>query len=215
MNSKYLLIYFFVSNILIGCTPKVSQLAIVPKIDEDAYEMSIKAYRDKNEKDFIIYNADKPSFSKSKFLSSLDYFPVDIQYKCNCKLELSKEQQMIEMTTYAGTTKLFTKFGLATCNLKGQELILPIYKQVGLKPINDNLLFLPIKDMTSGDLTYGGGRYLNLDMNEIVDDKITIDFNRAYNPWCAYSGGFTCPIPPKENHLMLEILAGEKDFDKQ
>jgi len=73
-------------------------------------------------------------------------------------------------------------------------------------------LFLPFKDFTNNESTYGGGRYINFLDTDIKDGKIEIDFNKSYNPWCAYSDGFNCPIPPKENHIETEVTAGEKNF---
>lgn len=75
-------------------------------------------------------------------------------------------------------------------------------------------LFIPFKDKTNGAATYGGGRYLELRMGEIIDNKVVIDFNKCYNPYCAYSEGFNCPIPPLENHLDIKIEVGEKMFAK-
>ena len=63
--------------------------------------------------------------------------------------------------------------------------------------------------------SYGGGRYLDLRMKEIEGDKIYLDFNKAYNPFCAFSAGYSCPIPPKENHLKVAIEAGEKNFVRE
>ena len=74
-------------------------------------------------------------------------------------------------------------------------------------------LFLPFKDNTNDETTYGGGRYLDLRQGDIGGDNImTVDFNKAYNPWCAYSDGYNCPIPPATNHLDLAVNAGEKNF---
>jgi uncharacterized protein (DUF1684 family) len=73
-------------------------------------------------------------------------------------------------------------------------------------------LFLPFQDETNGDDTYGGGRYMDLKITDIRDNRITLDFNKCYNPWCAYSDGYNCPVPPKSNHLPIEVKAGEKMF---
>ena len=74
-------------------------------------------------------------------------------------------------------------------------------------------LFLPFTDLTSGKETYASGRYLDLKTDEIKNGKVTLDFNKAYNPYCAYvSGVYNCPIPPKENTLGVEVKAGEKLF---
>jgi len=75
-------------------------------------------------------------------------------------------------------------------------------------------LFLPFKDATNGDSTYGGGRYIDIRMSEINNNTLTIDFNKAYNPYCAYSDGFNCPVPPLENHLEVALEAGERKFKR-
>ena len=78
-----------------------------------------------------------------------------------------------------------------------------------------NFLFLPFTDATSGIDSYESGRYMDIDMNEIQNNQLTIDFNKAYNPYCAYvSGVYNCPIPPKENHISIAIRAGEKNYLK-
>jgi uncharacterized protein (DUF1684 family) len=77
-----------------------------------------------------------------------------------------------------------------------------------------NYLFLLFTDATSGADSYGGGRYIDLSMQDIIDNSVLIDFNKAYNPYCAYASGYNCPIPPRENHIPFPIKAGEKDFGK-
>jgi uncharacterized protein (DUF1684 family) len=77
-------------------------------------------------------------------------------------------------------------------------------------------LFLPFTDLTSGEETYTAGRYIDLSFEDIIDNKVVIDFNKAYNPYCAYvSGKYNCPIPPRENTLSVAILAGEKNYGKE
>ncbi len=73
----------------------------------------------------------------------------------------------------------------------------------------DQHLFLPFTDLTNGDQTYGGGRYIDLSRADVEKKEVWIDFNHAYNPWCAYSDGYNCPVPPRENALPVAILAGE------
>jgi uncharacterized protein len=76
-----------------------------------------------------------------------------------------------------------------------------------------NYLFLPFTDATTGIETYESGRYIDLQINDIKNNEVLIDFNKAYNPYCAYvSGVYNCPVPPKENHLIVAILAGEKIY---
>ena len=91
---------------------------------------------------------------------------------------------------------------------------LTLYRSVALSMLPDykDYLFLPFTDETNGTETYGGGRYIDMRDGDIKDGKVVIDFNRAYNPYCAFSGGYACPKPPDENHLPMAIQAGEKQF---
>ena len=75
-------------------------------------------------------------------------------------------------------------------------------------------LFIPFKDLTNGKESYGGGRYIDLRMRQLDKDKVILDFNKSYNPYCAFSEEYSCPIPPKENHLTIAIEAGEKNYGK-
>ena len=76
----------------------------------------------------------------------------------------------------------------------------------------DSTLFIPFTDRTNGHETYGGGRYLDAPLPEANAPEITLDFNRAYNPYCAYNNAYSCPVPPAENRLQVAIPAGEKSF---
>lgn len=119
-----------------------------------------------------------------------------------------------ELPTYSGVTRTYIVHSDLSCLYKGQTILLKLYKNITqpINPLYKNNLFLPFKDHTNGETTYGGGRYINLYETEIQNEKIIIDFNKCYNPWCAYSDGYNCPIPPKENHIEMEILAGEKNI---
>ncbi len=83
-----------------------------------------------------------------------------------------------------------------------------------LEDPQSDYLFLPFKDDTNGETTYGGGRYLNLSISTLEEEGCYVDFNKGYNPWCAYRDGFNCPIPPAANHLQFEVKAGERGFGK-
>ncbi len=82
-------------------------------------------------------------------------------------------------------------------------------------PTYKNYLFLPFTDLTSGEESYGGGRYIDLETTDIFNNKVIIDFNKAYNPYCAYASGYNCPIPPRENDLPVAVKAGEMNFGKK
>jgi hypothetical protein len=82
-------------------------------------------------------------------------------------------------------------------------------------PEYKDYLFLPFTDETNGKGTYAGGRYIDMNTADFKNNRVTIDFNKAYNPYCAFGGGYQCPKPPDENHLNITIEAGEKNFARQ
>jgi len=127
---------------------------------------------------------------------------------------LAEGEEPFELPTYSGITKTFIKYATLSFDLGGETRDLSVYRNLEVirMPQYKNYLFLPFKDQTSGDITYGGGRYINLSTLDIKNSKVELDFNKCYNPWCAYSDGFNCPIPPVENTLNMEILAGEKNY---
>ena len=140
---------------------------------------------------------------------------LDADYVCSCSVKRTADAKPFEVDTYAGKKKTYIKHGVATCTVKGREIALSLYKILRLQsmPGYRDYLFVPYMDHTNGESTYGGGRYLDLNVNQIdKEGQITIDFNKSYNPYCAFSDGYNCPIPPLENHLDLPIHAGEKNY---
>jgi uncharacterized protein (DUF1684 family) len=101
-----------------------------------------------------------------------------------------------------------------TFNLKGNAYRLNVYQNQDLmkKEGFEDYLFLPFLDDTNGEESYGGGRYIDLGIPE--GDEVVIDFNKAYNPYCAYNEKYSCPIVPRENYLDLKVEAGVKAFQK-
>lgn len=145
----------------------------------------------------------------------LSYYNPDTAYRVTVKVELLFGEQPFQMPTYAGTTSEYVRYGIATFRIgEGPEIQLTLYRSTRLfaDPKYKDHLFVPFMDETSGEDTYGGGRYLDLSTKDIRSGVLVIDFNKAYNPLCAYSGGYRCPIPPLDNHLPLKILAGERNY---
>lgn len=145
----------------------------------------------------------------------LDFFPGNPDWVFLAKFERTPDAKPFEMMTYSGQKRDYVQFGRATFEVAGKPQTLNIYQN--LKLVKDSTyrdhLFLPFKDFTNGESTYGGGRYMDLKQGDIIGNAlITLDFNTCYNPWCAFSDGYNCPIPPKENHLEIEIPAGERNF---
>lgn len=111
-----------------------------------------------------------------------------------------------------GSNQQYFRFARLTFELKGDDFELYAYRNVDpSQKGSNNPLFIPFYDKSNGKSTYGGGRYLDVKMDN-VDDSLVLDFNKAYNPYCAYNDQFACPVPPEENRLNVSITAGEKDF---
>ena len=145
----------------------------------------------------------------------IQFYKEDKSYKVACTFIKSKDTNTISMPTSGTAKQYFKKYGKVIFLLKAKQYELTIYQSYPLyEGEYKNYLFLPFGDNTSGVETYGSGRYIDLQTTSIKNNKVTIDFNEAYNPYCAYASGFNCPIPPIENLLKTEIKAGEMNYLK-
>jgi uncharacterized protein (DUF1684 family) len=144
----------------------------------------------------------------------LEFFPINEKYFVTAKFIRTKKEKPFEMKTTTSRKPIYVKYGELHFEIDGKPCQLNVYQNVEFSKIDEykNSLFLPFTDYTSGVESYGGGRYIDL---EIQKGKIwTVDFNQAYNPYCAYNEVYSCPIVPKENDLKVEIKAGVKVFKK-
>lgn len=142
----------------------------------------------------------------------LEFFPVDTSYRVRARLEFHQDNPPFTMETTTDRLPMYKRFATAHFKLKGKIFSLEIYQNLELIQDSDysDYLFLPFTDKTNGNESYGGGRYIDL---EIPDDgEILIDFNQSYNPYCAYNEEYSCPIPPRVNDLDIEIRAGIKSY---
>jgi uncharacterized protein (DUF1684 family) len=169
-------------------------------------------YRDKYKKEFL-HTSNSPL--KEADLPFLQFYDPDSTYRVTARFEKSKSESF-EMPTYSGVKKTYVKYGTLKFRLNGRKYSLNVYRSLSLLAIAKykDYLFIPFKDKTNGNVSYGGGRYLDLKTTDLKDNTYVLDFNKAYNPYCAYTDGYNCPIPPSANHLTVEINAGEKKFDK-
>ena len=135
----------------------------------------------------------------------LKYFPPDPEFAVPASLNPARERIVVPMVTSTGKIRNQQRVGVLEFTLKGQPLTLGAYVEEGA---DLNRLFVPFKDMTSGTETYAAGRYLELDRT--ASGVYTIDFNKAYNPWCYYNPDFDCPYPPRDALLPLPVRAGER-----
>lgn len=144
------------------------------------------------------------------------FFPVNESYKVNAGFKKLTDTLGFIMKTSGTKTKKYFRYGTLHFSLQDSTLQLTLYQSQELMKDSSfkKYLFLPFTDASSGAESYGGGRYIDLEMDDIKDNHVVIDFNKAYNPYCAYTSGYNCPIPPRENNLPIAIKAGEKDFGK-
>ena len=138
----------------------------------------------------------------------LRFFPIAEKYNVQTEFELEKELKVIEFPTSTERKASYKEYGTAIFSIDNQKFELIIYQSYPVNPKYPQDLFLPFKDLTNGETSYGGGRYIDLELNDIDKNKLKIDFNKAYNPYCAYSGGYSCPVPPQNNFLDIKIEAG-------
>ncbi len=137
----------------------------------------------------------------------LDFFPPNYDYNVAVKFKRVKKGKVVGFATSTDRIAKYRTYGFVKFTINGKKCKLTIYEPISKIKGYENHLFLPFKDLTNGDSTYGGGRYLDLDRSQTVDN-LRLDFNLCYNPYCAYSGRFSCPVPPDENHLDIGINAG-------
>ena len=143
---------------------------------------------------------------KRNTLLPLKYFPPDPSFATPAVLQLAENRPVFEMPTSTGTLRRMQLVGTLEFTLKGQKQTLGAFVEDGTDRIAQ--LFVPFADQTTGKETYSAGRYL--DLHPTGTGLYTIDFNRAYNPYCAYNKTYECPYPPPSNRLKLEVRAGEK-----
>ena len=135
----------------------------------------------------------------------LSYFDDNPDLRFVLTPEKFESQDVIEMQTSTGDVAQFIRWGEITFEVDHEKARLML-----LKDVSSGGFFLPFVDATSGDETYGAGRYL--DVEELPDSRLVVDFNYAYNPYCAYNDSWSCPLTPPENRLTVALRAGEQTF---
>ncbi|RTY75224.1 DUF1684 domain-containing protein [Flavobacterium sp. LS1R10] len=143
---------------------------------------------------------------------TLDFYPANETFYVVAKLVRTKKEKPFEMKTSTDRKPLYVKYGELSFTIDGRDLKLNVYKNMELSKKEEykDYLFLPFSDLTTGNESYIGGKYIDLKIPK--GDAIVIDFNTSYNPYCAYNFTYSCPIVPLENDLDIEIKAGVKKF---
>lgn len=149
-----------------------------------------------------------------KNFKGLDFFAFDSSYVVTATFKKLEGEQPFQMKTTTDRLPVYVKYGEIFFDFKGQSYQLTVYQNQDLMKDEgfEDYLFLPFLDDTNGDTTYGGGRYIDLRFPK--GDTMVIDFNTAYNPYCAYNEKYSCPIVPRDNYVATKIEAGVKAFVK-
>jgi len=177
-------------------------------MDEAAYITHMKGQRASKDQFFKEHVQSPISHHDQAAFSGLQYFPVNPAFRFELALTLLANPEKFESADSAGNIREFYRFGKFPLTVNGQDVILHAYKS----DLAEERIFIPFKDTTNGNETYGAGRYI--DLEEAHDKTPTgnwvLDFNKAYNPFCAYNHDYACALTPYENHLKVSISAGEK-----
>jgi uncharacterized protein (DUF1684 family) len=200
------IIVFFCISLFLSCSNK-----------KTSYENEIKLFQYELNTQYSDIEESPLTEEDLKTFKALDFFPIDKNYKVEAEFELTPDTPIFEMPTTTERLPLYRKYGIAKFTLNGKRLELSLYQSQNLMTSLEfeNYLFLPFNDTSNGKTTYGGGRFIDLEIPEKGSKTIIIDFNKAYNPYCAYNHKYSCPIPPAENNLPIEILVGVKDYHKK
>ncbi len=174
--------------------------------DDRTYIKRIKAERIEKGEFFKSHPQSPIPWTVRARMKELVYYPVDPSYRVHVKLVRYPKPERVVLATSKGVPRDMLKYGYFEFTVGGQTRRLQVYKSLD----QDGSLFVPFRDATSGKESYGAARYI--DIEEHSADDYVLDFNVAYNPYCAYSDDYVCPFPPRENWLDIPIRAGEKDF---
>ncbi|WP_299889284.1 DUF1684 domain-containing protein [uncultured Lacinutrix sp.] len=149
-----------------------------------------------------------------KNFNGLDFFKFDSTFVVVAKLKRTPDSDFHPMETTTNRVSMERIYGVLSFELVGETFSLNVYQGEDLMKTEgyEDYLFLPFSDATNGEETYGGGRYMDLRIPNV--DTIELDFNKAYNPYCAYNPKYSCPIVPLENSLDVRVEAGVKKYDK-
>ena len=168
---------------------------------DDSIHAQIEALR--AAKDSLLKSEDSPLLPEHRaHFEQLAYYPIDLSYRLRGEFHIYGRQRIVEIPNTDGTTTELERFGRFVAAFGEKDFWLEVYRspQTGEAEVF-------FKDLTNGDTTYGGGRYARLTRED--DGMYVIDFNNAYNPYCAYNPIYICPLPPQQNHLDFAVEAGE------
>ena len=195
------LLLFFAAASLVGCVADTDPL---PPPDYATLQSEWRALTAARDSLFRSEASPLLPAARASF-GGLAYFAYDSTAAFSARVYPELARDTFVMATSTGEPRPFVRYGTFRFEGEGRAHTLTAFKPVD-EP--EARLFIPFQDQTSGQSTYGGGRYLDLD--EAPDGLYTLDFNQAYHPYCVYNPAYSCPIPPSENRLGLAMTAGER-----
>jgi uncharacterized protein (DUF1684 family) len=178
-------------------------------MDTEKWKNEVQEAR--RQKDVFFSSFQSPiDFNKVTSFKGLYYYPPDINYRFELELVEHGEKKSLQVEDTKGNMRDFIRYGEFRFTIDGTECKLQAYKS----KLEESSIFIPFKDATTGKETYPAGRYIDIDerSGQLPDGRWILDFNLAYNPWCAYSENYACPFTPPENVIHMEIRAGEKKY---
>ena len=181
-------------------------------LDVAAHQQSVAVFQHTLNQEFLNPAESPLTAPERQAFQTLPYYPTSYAYYVEAQLVRDSTSRPFAMQTSTARRPTYRKYGELRFVLNGQPLTLSVYQSQELlgRPDLADYLFVPFTDLTNGHETYGGGRYLDLRIPPAGATTIPIDFNRAYNPSCAYNHGYSCPVPPAENRLPVAIPVGVK-----
>lgn len=177
--------------------------------DAETWRAEVEQYRGEKDDYFAEHPQSPVPQDEREGFDGLAYFEPDPGYRVAADVELVDEADTITMETTADTEVEYERVARLRFELNGEEHSLVAYQQAEGQGAS---LFVPFRDKTTGQQTYGAGRYMEFDIDGAIEDveTVTLDFNLAYHPFCAYNEAFACPLPPQENWLETVVEAGER-----
>jgi uncharacterized protein (DUF1684 family) len=182
--------------------------AVTAQTDSAATMKDIKQFQDGLNNEYKAAATSPLTAEQRKTFRGIRFFPASLKYVVKAGFTRTPAAKAFNMPTSGSLMPEYVKYGEVKFTLLGKEYTLGVYQSLDLakkKEYKDYLVIL-FKDQTSGKETYGGGRYIDLTTPQ--GNTIIINFNKAYQPYCAYAEGFNCPVPPKENYLPVRVEAG-------
>jgi len=197
----HLSVSFFVLTISISCNSNTEEVK--------NHKENVEAFRKQKDEDYKIPEKTMLTPELMEDFKGLKYFSIAYKYNVKAKLTRLEDLPKIEIKTSTGKVSDYVIYGKLLFDIDDKSYELSVYQSARLvgSGRTKGVLFVPFTDQTSGEETYGGGRYIVLDIPE--GNELNVDFNMAYNPFCVYNPNHSCPIPPLENDLYVKILAGE------